>query len=47
MPHHDHEVEVFDAGTGEHLGTATLSDQASPEQIRALRRARGAGKARL
>ena len=47
MPHHDHEVEVFDAGTGEHLGTATLSDQASPEQIRALHRARGARKARL
>lgn len=47
MPHHDHEVEVFNADTGSHLGTATLADQASPEQIRALRRARGARKAKL
>ncbi|MEU4472384.1 Mu transposase C-terminal domain-containing protein [Micromonospora sp. NPDC023888] len=47
MPHHDHEVEVFDATTGEHLGAASLADQASREQIRAVRRARGARKARL
>lgn len=47
MPHHDHQVEVFDADTGEYLGPAMLADQASPEQIRAMRRARGARKARL
>jgi putative transposase len=45
MPHHDHEVEVFDTATGEHLGTATLADQASPAQVAALRRTR-ARKAR-
>lgn len=45
MPHHDHEVEVFDAATGAHLGAATLADQASAEQIKALRSAR-ARKAR-
>ncbi|WP_410595648.1 Mu transposase C-terminal domain-containing protein [Amycolatopsis sp. lyj-23] len=42
MPHHEHEVEVFDAATGAHLGSATLADQASPEQIAALRRTRAA-----
>jgi len=40
MPHHEHEVEVFDAQTGEHLGPAVLDDQASPEQIGQLRAAR-------
>ena len=40
MPHHEHEVEVFDARTSEHLGAAFLADQASPEQIAELRRAR-------
>ncbi len=40
MPHHEHEVEVFDARTHEHLGAATLADQASSEQIAELRRAR-------
>ena len=40
MPHHEHEVEVFDARTQEHLGAATLADQASPEQIAELRRTR-------
>ena len=39
MPHHEHEVEVFDARTHEHLGAATLADQASSEQIAELRRA--------
>ncbi len=34
MPHHEHEVEVFDARTGEHLGAAFLADQASPERSR-------------
>ncbi len=45
MPHHDHEVEVFDAATGNHLGAATLADQASAEQVKAVRTAR-ARKAR-
>jgi putative transposase len=40
MPHHEHEVEVFDADTGAHLGAATLADQASSEQIGELRRSR-------
>ena len=40
MPHHEHEVEVFDGRTHEHLGAATLADQASSEQIAELRRAR-------
>jgi putative transposase len=40
MPHHEHEVEVFDASTGEHLGAATLADMASSEQIGELRRSR-------
>ena len=40
MPHHTHEVEVFDADTAEHLGSATLADQATPEQIAELRKAR-------
>jgi putative transposase len=47
MPHHDHEVEVFDARSGEHLGAAGLADAASADQIAALRRARSARKARL
>jgi putative transposase len=45
MPHHDHEVEVFDAATGKHLGAATLAGQASAEQVKAVRTAR-ARKAR-
>jgi putative transposase len=40
MPHHEHEVEVFDARTQQHLGPATLADQASPEQIAELLRTR-------
>jgi len=40
MPHHKHEIEVFDAVTGKHLGPATLSDKASGEQIGELRRSR-------
>ena len=39
-PHHEHEVEVFDARTQQHLGAATLADQATPEQIAELLRAR-------
>jgi putative transposase len=40
MPHHDHEVEVFDARTGGYLGRAELSDQASPAMQHGVRRAR-------
>ena len=40
MPHHEHEVEVFDARTGEHLGAAFLADRASAEQIAQVHRAR-------
>jgi putative transposase len=38
---------LFDAVTGEHLGTATLADQATPEQIGALRRTRARRARRL
>lgn len=47
MPHHEHEIEVFDARTGEHLGAATLADQASSEQIGELRQARAARRRQL
>ncbi|WP_425555338.1 Mu transposase C-terminal domain-containing protein [Kitasatospora arboriphila] len=47
LPHHDGEIEVFDASTGGHLGTAHLADQASPEQVRALKAARTAAARRL
>lgn len=47
MPHHDHEVEVFDAASGAHLGSATLADQASSEQIALLRRTRARKARRL
>ncbi|MGW5455746.1 Mu transposase C-terminal domain-containing protein [Nocardia sp. NPDC003979] len=40
MPHHTHEVEVFDAKSGAHLGSAVLADQAPPEVVGAVRRAR-------
>lgn len=39
MPHHDHEIEVFAAGTGAYLGAASLADQADREQVRTVRRA--------
>lgn len=47
MPHHDHEVEVFDAVTGRHLGPAHLADQATTDQVKAVRRARQARTRRL
>ncbi|MBB5108040.1 Mu transposase C-terminal domain-containing protein [Streptomyces spectabilis] len=47
LPHHDHEIEVFDAVTGKHLGTAHLADAATDEQRRALRRSKDAEKRRL
>ncbi|MEU3221356.1 Mu transposase C-terminal domain-containing protein [Streptomyces sp. NPDC006971] len=47
MPHHDHEIEVYDAVTWRHLGTAYLSNRASPQQIRDLGRARAREADRL
>nr|WSW48732.1 transposase family protein [Streptomyces sp. NBC_01001] len=47
MPHHDHRIEVFDATTGRYLGPATVADEASPEQITAVRAARAARGRRL
>ncbi|MGW7261774.1 transposase [Streptomyces sp. NPDC054834] len=46
MPHHDHEIEVFDPA-GRHLGPAHLADAATPEQLDALRRTRTARARRL
>ncbi|MEV4752651.1 transposase [Streptosporangium sp. NPDC049248] len=40
IPHHDHEVEVFEDRTGRYLGSAYLSDQATSDQIAAMHRAR-------
>ncbi|MGW2827173.1 Mu transposase C-terminal domain-containing protein [Streptomyces sp. NPDC001443] len=47
MPHHDHRIEVYHAGTGRYLGSADLADQATGEQISAVRRARAARSRRL
>lgn len=47
MPHHDHRIEVFDAATGRYLGPAAIADEASPEQITAVRTARAARSRRL
>ncbi|WP_344333674.1 transposase family protein [Kitasatospora putterlickiae] len=47
MPHHLHEIELFDPATGRHLATAHLADEATPEQIAAVRRARTARTRRL
>lgn len=47
VPHHDHEIEVFDAVTGGHLGRAFLADAASREQRAGLRRAKEAERRRL
>ncbi len=47
MPHHDHEVEVFDADSGAHLGRAELADQASEATKTAVRRTRARKAARL
>ncbi|TFV30108.1 hypothetical protein E4K10_48010 [Streptomyces sp. T1317-0309] len=46
LPHHDDEIEVFDATTGKHLGTAHLADAATDEQRRALRRSKEAEEKR-
>jgi len=47
MPHHDHRIEVYHAVTGRYLGPADLADQATDEQISAVRRARAARTRRL
>jgi len=47
MPHHDHEIEVFDARTGAYLGRAELAEQASPATVKQVRRARRARADRL
>lgn len=47
IPHHDHEIEVFDAASGKHLGPAHLADAATVEQRRAHRRRKEAEKRRL
>ncbi|MFE0686418.1 Mu transposase C-terminal domain-containing protein [Streptomyces sp. NPDC058961] len=47
MPHHDHRIEVYHAATGRYLGPADLADQATEEQVSAVRRARAARGRRL
>ncbi|MER7721884.1 Mu transposase C-terminal domain-containing protein [Streptomyces flaveolus] len=47
MPHHDHRIEIYHAATGRYLGPADLADQATDEQISAVRRARAARARRL
>ncbi|MEU5347379.1 transposase family protein [Streptomyces sp. NPDC020766] len=47
MPHHDHRIEVYHAATGRYLGSADLADQATEEQVSAVRRARAARSRRL
>ncbi|MEU6010869.1 hypothetical protein [Streptomyces sp. NPDC047453] len=47
MPHHDHRIEVYHAATGRYLGPADLADQATDEQISAVRRARATRVRRL
>ncbi|MFC5665009.1 Mu transposase C-terminal domain-containing protein [Kitasatospora misakiensis] len=42
MPHHDHEIELFDPATGRHLATAHLANEATAEQVAAVRRTRAA-----
>lgn len=47
IPHHDHEIEVFDAATGTHLGSAHLANAATPAQRAALRRAKAAERRKM
>ncbi|MEU1439343.1 transposase family protein [Streptomyces sp. NPDC005786] len=47
MPHHDHRIEVYHVATGRYLGPADLADQATEEQISAVRRTRAARARRL
>lgn len=46
-PHHTERIEVFDAQTKRHLGTADLADQASAEQVDQVYRARADRARRL
>lgn len=47
IPHHDHEIEVFEAASGKYLGPAHPSDAVTGEQRRAHRRRKAAQKRRL
>ncbi|WP_285509490.1 hypothetical protein [Streptomyces sp. NBRC 13847] len=47
MPHHDHRIEVYHAATGRYLGPADLADQATEEQLSAVRKTRAARARRL
>ncbi|MGW7081415.1 Mu transposase C-terminal domain-containing protein [Streptomyces sp. NPDC054866] len=47
IPHHNHVIEVFDAVSGGHLGSAHLADAATPAQRKAHRRSKDAEKRRL
>ncbi|WUX04444.1 hypothetical protein OG275_00035 [Streptomyces niveus] len=47
MPHHDHRIEAYHAATGRYLGPADLADQATEEQVSAVRRTRAARARRL
>ncbi|MEV7283025.1 Mu transposase C-terminal domain-containing protein [Streptomyces sp. NPDC093252] len=40
MPHHDHNVELYDPATGQYLGSAVMANQAPPAVRRELDRAR-------
>lgn len=46
VPHHDREIEVFDAATNSYLGSAHLADEATAAERAALRRARAAERRR-
>jgi putative transposase len=46
LPHHDDTIEIFDAATGHHLGSAFLAAAASREQIRSVHAARTAAARR-
>ncbi|MGX8910215.1 Mu transposase C-terminal domain-containing protein [Streptomyces netropsis] len=39
MPHHDHRIELYDPANGHHIGPAFMAQQATPAQIRDLKRA--------
>ena len=47
MPHHDHQIEVFDAATGAHLGPAVLADQAPAATVAAVLSARAQQRSQL
>lgn len=47
MPHHEDEIELYDAATGRHLGQARPAAQATPDEVRALLNARSREAARL